>query len=91
MLVALEAQDRKGALQTRLDNREAHLAYIKESGAVEQAGPFLDADGNMCGSLIILNVADLAAAEAWAAGDPYAKAGLFQSVTLTQWKRVIGP
>ena len=33
---------------------------------------------------------DMAAAEAWAAGDPYAKAGLFASVELTAWKKVIG-
>jgi hypothetical protein len=44
----------------------------------------------MCGSLIILEVADLATAEAWAAADPYAKAGLFGDVTLTGWKKVIG-
>ena len=44
----------------------------------------------MCGSLIILDVADLAAAKAWAAADPYAKAGLFGDVTLSAWKKVIG-
>jgi uncharacterized protein len=26
----------------------------------------------------------------WAAGDPYARAGLFASVTLTEWKRAVG-
>jgi uncharacterized protein YciI len=50
----------------------------------------LDGDGNMCGSLLILEVPDMAAAEAWAASDPYSKAGLFESVTLKAWKRVIG-
>ena len=44
----------------------------------------------MIGSLIILDVPDMAAAGDWAANDPYAKAGLFQSVTLTHWNRVIG-
>ena len=29
-------------------------------------------------------------AKAWAADDPYAKAGLFASVELTAWKKVIG-
>ena len=29
MLIALIAKDRKGALQTRKDNRDAHLAYIE--------------------------------------------------------------
>ena len=44
----------------------------------------------MAGSLVILDVADMQAAESWAAKDPYALAGLFESVTLTQWNKVIG-
>ena len=44
----------------------------------------------MCGSLIVLETDSLAAAEAWAAGDPYKAAGLFESVTVTEWKKVIG-
>lgn len=90
MLVALIALDKPGSLEVRKANREAHLAYLKASGSAAQAGPFLDADGGMIGSLIILDVADMAEAEAWAANDPYAKAGLFDSVTLRHWNRVIG-
>jgi hypothetical protein len=89
MRVALICIDKTGALQTRLDNRAAHLAHIDASGVVEMAGPFLQ-DGAMIGSLIILDVADMAAAQDWAARDPYALAGLFQSVTLHEWKKVIG-
>ena len=90
MLIALMAHDKDGALEVRKANREAHLAYIKDTGVVAQAGPLLNDAGEMCGSLVILDVADMAAAQAWADGDPYAKAGLFASVTLTQWNRVIG-
>ncbi|MCG7520371.1 YciI family protein [Ruegeria sp. Ofav3-42] len=89
MLIALIARDKDGALQTRLDNRAAHLAYIEETGVVSQAGPLLDGDA-MIGSLIILEVEDMAAAQGWADNDPYAKAGLFQSVDLIAWKKVIG-
>ena len=90
MRVALIARDKPGALETRLANREAHLAYVKDTGVVEQAGPFLDDDGQMCGSLLILSVETMADAEAWAANDPYAKVGLFDSVSLTEWNRVLG-
>lgn len=90
MLVAVICTDKPGAIETRKANREAHLAYIKETGVVAQAGPFLDGDGMMCGSLVILDVADVAAANAWADGDPYAKAGLFSNVRIEQWNRVIG-
>ncbi|WP_170340628.1 YciI family protein [Ruegeria arenilitoris] len=89
MLIALIARDMDGALRTRLDNRAAHLAYIEETGVVAQAGPLLDGDA-MIGSLVILDVEDLAAAQAWADNDPYAKAGLFESVELIPWKKVIG-
>ncbi|MEJ6396634.1 YciI family protein [Yoonia sp. 208BN28-4] len=90
MRIALITKDKDGALQTRLDNRDAHLAYIKDTGVVEMAGPFLDTDGTMCGSLIVLDVEDMGAAQNWADNDPYNKAGLFQSVTLQEWKKVIG-
>ena len=90
MRYALICIDRPNALQTRVENRAAHLEHIKTSGVVEQAGPFIDAAGQMCGSLLVLDVASKAEAEAWAAADPYAKAGLFQSVMIQEWKRVIG-
>lgn len=90
MLIALMARDKPGALEIRKANRAAHVAYLKSSGVVAMAGPLLDDAGEMCGSLIVLDVADMAAAEAFAAGDPYAKAGLFASVTLDAWNKVIG-
>ena len=89
MRVALICKDKPGQLQTRVDNRSAHLAYIEASGVVEMAGPYLN-DGAMTGSLVVLNVETLAEAQAWAAADPYAIAGLFESVTITEWKKVIG-
>lgn len=90
MRVALICIDKPGHLHVRQENRPAHLEHINTSGVVEMAGPFLSETGEMVGSLVILNVEDLAAAQAWAANDPYAKAGLFQSVDIREWKKVIG-
>ncbi|WP_226779960.1 YciI family protein [Oceaniglobus trochenteri] len=90
MRVALIAKDKPGALQVRTDNRPDHVAYLKASPAVERAGPLLDDAGEMCGSLIVLNVTDMDEAKAWAAEDPYAKAGLFEKVELIAWNQVIG-
>ena len=90
MRVALICIDKPGHLEVRKANRDAHLAYLAETGVVELAGPFLNADGGMTGSLLVLNVNALADAEAWAAADPYARAGLFQSVDIREWKKVIG-
>ena len=90
MFIALIAKDKTGALQLRKDNRSAHLAYVESTGVVHMAGPLLDDAEQMIGSLVILDVADMAAAQDWADNDPYAKAGLFESVELIPWKRVIG-
>ena len=90
MRFALICRDKPGALPVRVANRSAHLAHIEITGVVDMAGPFLDAADQMCGSLIILEVADLQAAKAWAAADPYALAGLFESVSIQAWKKVIG-
>ena len=90
MRFALITHDKPRALQIRMDTRTAHLDYIASTGVVEMAGPFLDDAGQMCGSLIILELPDMVAAQAWAHDDPYAKAGLFASVTLSAWKKVIG-
>ncbi|MEL7106393.1 MAG: YciI family protein [Pseudomonadota bacterium] len=88
MKIALIARDKPGHLDTRKANRDAHLAYADGTGCVVTAGPLLDENEDMCGSLIVLDLPDLDAARAWAAKDPYAKAGLFQSVELIQWKKV---
>lgn len=90
MRYAVICQDKPAALQTRTENRAAHLAYIAATGVVEQAGAFLDGSGQMCGSLLILEVASLAAAQDWATNDPYGKAGLFAAVQVIEWKKVIG-
>jgi uncharacterized protein YciI len=90
MLVALIARDKPGALPVRMENRPAHVAYLKTGSAVQQAGPLMNEAGEMAGSLIILDVADMDAAREWVKGDPYGKAGLFASVELIPWNRVIG-
>ncbi|WP_114964769.1 YciI family protein [Alkalilacustris brevis] len=89
-LFALICHDKPGHANLRQENRAAHLAYAEASGAVHMAGPFLDEAGGMTGSLVILDVAGRAAAEAWAAQDPYAQAGLFETVSIAAWKKVLG-
>ena len=86
----LLCRDKPGALEVRKTNRGAHLDYLAETGVVSQAGPLLDADGEMCGSIIVLDVEYRGEAEQWAAADPYAKAGLFSEVEILHWNRVIG-
>lgn len=90
MRAALICIDKPGHLHIRQENRPAHLDHIQTSGIVEMAGPFLSETGDMIGSLVILTVDSLDQARDWAANDPYAKAGLFQSMDIREWKKVIG-
>jgi len=82
--------DKPGALDIRKANRDDHLAYLKaHEDQIIAAGPTLTDDGEgMTGSVLIMEFADRAAAEAFAAGDPYALAGLFESVNIMPWRKV---
>lgn len=91
MLFVIAATDKPNSLELRMATRAAHFDYAKETGAVRLGGPFLDAKGDMAGSMIIIEAADLAAAKAWAANDPYAKAGLFASSDVRPWKATFNP
>lgn len=89
MLHALICRDKPDHLDVRMANREAHLAHLKDDPHVVQAGPFVNAAGEMSGSLIVFATADRAHVEAFAAADPYARAGLFDEVRIEAWNRVI--
>ena len=91
MFYAIQCQDKPGAVELRLETRQAHLDYVAETGCVRLAGPILTEDeSTMIGSLIVVEVDSLNEAKAWAEADPYAKAGLFQNVQIRPWKWVVG-
>jgi len=88
MIFILHCTDKPGALQTRLDTRPAHVAYLtklNEQGTLKFAGPYLGADGKPMGSLVAIEAADADAARAIANADPYAEAGLFATVEMRPW------
>jgi uncharacterized protein len=90
MLFVIHCVDKKDHLQVRLDNRAAHIEYLKSSGEkLFAAGPTLSDDGTMNGSVIIIDQENLATAENFAANDPYNKAGLFANVMVSTWKKVL--
>ena len=89
MLYALICTDRPGSLDLRLATRPTHLAYLETyQSRIAQAGALLDLDGRPCGSLLVIEAADRAEAEGFAAGDPYAKAGLFESTVIRPYRPV---
>ncbi len=87
MLYALICTDEPNSLALRQAKRPEHLKYLKSLGdRIAFAGPFTEADGEtMNGSLIVIEAVSLQAAKDAAAGDPFAKAGLFASVEIRPW------
>lgn len=87
MLYALICTDKPNSLALRKANRPEHLAYLESLGeTVVFAGPFTAADGEtMNGSLIVIEAPSLDAARTIAAGDPFARAGLFATVEVRPW------
>jgi len=82
--------DRKDGLDARMSAREAHLAYVRgQPDVVVLAGPLLD-EGKMVGSILILDLPDMAAAQAFVANDPYGQAGVFGTSDLHHWNITIG-
>lgn len=98
MLYAIISEDVTDSLELRKATRPAHLArlqMLKEAGRLVLAGPHptIDTenpgDAGFSGSLIVAEFASLQDAEAWAAGDPYVAAGVYEKVTIKPFKKVL--
>jgi uncharacterized protein YciI len=87
MLYAVICSDKPDSLGIRKANRPEHVEYLQSlDDRLVLAGPFTESDGEtMNGSLIVIEAASLQAAKEIAAGDPFAKAGLFASVEVRPW------
>ena len=91
MIYALICTDKPDSLAIRKANRPQHLAYLESLGeTLVLAGPFTEPDGEtMNGSLVVVEATSLDAARKIAAGDPFAKAGLFAHVDIRPWRWTI--
>ncbi len=89
MLFVITAVDKPDGAALRTATRNAHFDYIRASNTAKLGGPFLGPDGGMVGSLLIIEAAHMDAAKAWAANDPYAKAGLFAHCEVRAWRATV--
>jgi uncharacterized protein YciI len=92
---AVWARDRPGMLEDRKRVREAHRARLLEGAPgvrVVLGGPTLDDAGDMAGSLVVIEAADIAQVRAFVAGDPYVEAGVYDpaSLQILPWQWGIG-
>ncbi|MHA7871431.1 MAG: YciI family protein [Hyphococcus sp.] len=87
----LICRDREDGFELRAQTRQAHLEYIKaQGGQTRFAGPMLDDEERPIGSVLVIEADDVKAAERFAQADPYARAGLFESVEINPFRIVIG-
>jgi len=86
------AEDKADSLHIRQAAREDHLAWLKAPSDVKLliAGPWLDDEGVMRGSLLIVEADSKDSVLSWLANDPYKATGLTASVMVKAYKWVIG-
>ena len=98
MLYAIISQDIKNSLEKRMGARPDHVArlnQLKNEGRLILAGPHPAIDNNepgeagFTGSLIVAEFEDLKDARDWADADPYVAAGVYSSVVVKTFKKVL--
>jgi uncharacterized protein YciI len=98
MYYAIISEDIPNSLELRMSARPAHLERLKalaNDGRLLIAGPHpaIDtedpAEAGFTGSLVVAEFASLEAAQAWADADPYIEAGVYQSVKVKPFKKVL--
>jgi|TARA_B110000046_G_scaffold30197_2_gene31845 uncharacterized protein YciI len=98
MWYAIISQDVENSLDKRLSVRPAHLERLKvlqAEGRLLIAGPHPAIDSEdpgsdgFTGSLVVAEFDSLVAAQAWADEDPYIEAGVYQSVVVKPFKKVL--
>ncbi len=89
MPYAIQTKDKPDHGNLRAELRDAHLAFLNANlDKLLAAGAVIDDDGGGGhGGILIVDTDDRAEAEAFAADDPFTKAGLFESVTVTRWRK----
>ena len=91
-LFCMIGRDGPQGLELRKIHREAHLANIaplKDAGKLPYAGPLIDEASQPCGSVLIFEAPDLAAARRFAASDPYVAEGIFASHEVIETRAVV--
>ena len=93
MLFVIRCLDIPGSQAIRRANRAQHLDYLRALGRrIKLAGPLLsDETSDKVGSLLVIEFQDRTQAERFAVNDPYARAGLFEEVSIRRFEQVLPP
>lgn len=98
MWYVIIGNDTENSLSRRLETRNQHLERLNElksQGRLFAAGPCPAIDNEdpgeagFTGSVIIAEFDSLKQAQDWADQDPYIEAGVYESVTVKPYKKVL--
>jgi hypothetical protein len=98
MWYVIDARDAQDSLPRRMEARARHLErlnVLRDAGRLLLAGPYpaIDAEdpgpAGFSGSLIVAEFESLEAARTWAEADPYREAGVYQSVDVRPFRKVL--
>ena len=98
MLYAIISQDVENSLAKRIVARPDHVArlnQLKDEGRLILAGPHPAIDSidpgeaGFTGSLIVAEFENLKEARSWADADPYVTAGVYSSVVVKTFNKVL--
>ena len=89
MLWSIFCVDKPNTASVREQFLKPHREYLQSQKRIlVLAGATQNDDGTEAiGSLFVLNVSSRAAAKAFSDGDPFTKAGVFASVTITRMRK----
>lgn len=88
IIIAQDFKDSE-ALNRRLTVRPIHLERMKvekAKGVFIMGGAKLNENGNMFGSMLIVDLPDKEAVQAWVAADPYITGNVWETVEITPFK-----
>ena len=90
MIFLFHLIDRSDAGTLRSDLRPTHKEYLaRVADRIAFAGPLTADDGKtMVGSVLAIDFADRAAAEAWQAEEPFTQAGLYAKVSVLAFQNL---
>ncbi len=89
MPYAILTTDKPNSAELRAKVRDVHLQYLDANlHRLLAAGAITGDDGaGGHGGILIVDTDVRQEAEAFIAGDPFTKAGLFEKVTVTRWRK----
>lgn len=79
-------RDGKDASARRQEQRPAHLEGVKQmkaEGKIQYAVAMIE-DGNMVGSVMVMNFASVAELEEWKSVEPYITGNVWESIEITE-------